>query len=57
MTKKQKKLFKGLKSEKKRVKFISDLVDQQKTLGRHEYWRKLYNRKCAKKGVRPPVAA
>ncbi len=57
MTKDQKKKFKKLKSEKKKLAFIAKLIDQQQALGRHEYWRKVYLRKCAKKGVRPPLAA
>ena len=57
MTKKQKKAYKKLKNNKKKIAFIESLMDQQKELGRHEYWRKVYLRKCAKKGVRPPVAA
>lgn len=57
MTKKQKKSYKKLKNNKKKIAFIERLIDQQKQLGRHEYWRKVYLRKCAKKGVQPPVAA
>ncbi|MEM7170772.1 MAG: DUF1289 domain-containing protein [Pseudomonadota bacterium] len=53
MTKKQKKSFGKLKSDKKKMAFMTELLDQQKALGRHEYWLKAYVRKCAKKGVRP----
>ncbi len=57
MTKKQKKKYKKLKSGKNKLAFIAKLVDQQKDLGRHGYWLRVYTRKCAKKGIRPPVAA
>ena len=57
MTKKQKKKYKKLQSGKEKLAFITKLVSQQKDLGRHAYWLKVYTRKCAKKGVEPPVAA
>ena len=57
MTKKQKKKYKKLQSGKDKLAFITKLISQQKDLGRHEYWLKVYTRKCAKKGVEPPVAA
>ena len=57
MTKKQKKAFRGLKGEKKKLKFIAKLMGQQRAIGRHDYWRRVYLRKCAKKGVKPPLAA
>ena len=57
MTKKQKKMFRRLKSGRKRLRFITDLVDEQTALGRHDYWRKMYLRKCKKKGAKPPLAA
>ncbi len=57
MTKKQKKAFRGLKTEKKKLKFITKLVRQQHAVGRHHYWRRVYLKKCAKKGVEPPLAA
>ena len=53
MTKKQKKAFRGLKGEKKKLKFIAKLVAQQRAIGRHDYWRRVYLRKCAKQGVKP----
>ena len=57
MTKKQKKKYKTLGSSKDKLAFITKLVGKQKDLGRHAYWLKVYTRKCAKKGLRPPVAA
>ncbi len=57
MTKKQKKKYKKLGSAKDKLAFIGQLVDRQKDLGRHEYWLKVYTRKCAKKGLRSPLEA
>lgn len=57
MTKKQKKRFKSLKDRDEKLDFIAGLVEEQKTLGRHDYWRKVYLKKCTKKGIKPPVAA
>ena len=57
MTKKQKKAFNKLSSNKKKIEFIGKLIFQQKELDRHAYWHKMYVRKCAKKGMQPPLAA
>ncbi len=57
MTKNQKKAFGGLKGNKKRVAFIRELIGQQRLFGRHDYWLKVYAKKCAKKGVKLPTAA
>lgn len=55
MTKKQKKTYKKLGSDKDKLAFIGKLVARQKDLGRHDYWLKVYTRKCAKKGIPPPI--
>ena len=57
MTKKEKKKFKGLKKRDDKVAFLKTLVAQQKELGRHDYWKKVYLKKCDKKGIKPPLAA
>lgn len=57
MTKKQKKKYKKLDSGQDKLAFIVKLVSKQKDLGRHDYWLRVYTRKCAKKGVRSPVTA
>lgn len=57
MTKKQKKKFGKIKSNKDKIRFIEILIERQKELGRHAYWRKIYTRKCEKKGVRLPFPA
>ena len=55
MTKKQKKKYKKLDSGNDKLAFITKLVSKQKDLGRHDYWLRVYTRKCEKKGVRLPV--
>ena len=57
MTKKQKKKFKSLKGRDEKLDFIARLMNEQKALGRHAYWRKVYQKKCDKKGIKPPIAA
>ena len=57
MTKKQKKAFRRLKGDRKKLKFIARLMKEQQAIGRHDYWRRVYLKKCAKKGIRPPLAA
>lgn len=57
MTKKQKKQFKSLKKRDDKLVFLARLMEDQKVLGRHDYWRKVYLKKCAKKDIRPPIAA
>ena len=55
MTKEQKKRFKKLDGKKKRLKFVSALLEQQSELGKYRHWLIAYDRKCRKKGVENPV--
>ena len=52
MTEAQKKMFKTLKAEH-RAAFIDLLRHQQAHLGQYSHWAPAYEKKCAKKGVRP----
>lgn len=55
MTKAQKSLFKELKSNKHRHAFIYMLTKQQSDMGKYKAWAPAYERKCEKKGVKPPI--
>jgi len=55
MTEKQKKAFKKLDGEKRKLAFLGDLLRQQATLGDFRHWHKAYARKCRKKGEPNPV--
>lgn len=55
MTKPQKKMFKRLDGAKARAAFVQMLLAQQQVVGFKAGWVKAYRRKCAKKGVEPPV--
>lgn len=55
MTKDQKKRFKKLDGGKARRRFLSELVEQQKSLGKYRHWEIAYDRKCQKKGVENPI--
>ena len=56
MTKAQKKMFKTLKKPEHREAFVTMLVHQQNDLGLFRHWAPAYLKKCAKKGVMPPLA-
>jgi predicted Fe-S protein YdhL (DUF1289 family) len=51
MTKNQKKLFKKLKSNYNKKKFINLIYNQQKAFGKFKHWEKIYQKKCDKKNV------
>ncbi|AKS46361.1 hypothetical protein SAMN05444287_1476 [Octadecabacter temperatus] len=53
MTKAQKSLFKELKKNKSREAFVEMLIQQQDRLGKYSHWTSKYNKKCAKKKVKP----
>ena len=53
MTKAQKSLFKGLKTDKHREAFVEMLVGQQSRMGKYRHWAPQYLRKCLKKKVKP----
>ena len=55
MTKDQKALAKATKRPAHRRAFVTMLVHQQAALGRFGHWRAAYLKKCAKKGVVPPL--
>ncbi len=57
MTKKDKRAFKKKNGKNAKVGFLIELIKKRKELGRYDYWRKMYLRKCAKKGIKPPIAA
>lgn len=57
MTKAQKKMFKALKRPEHREAFVEMLMHQQGGLGRYSHWLPSYEKKCRKKGVRPPELA
>ncbi|SHJ18003.1 hypothetical protein SAMN04488012_105237 [Palleronia salina] len=56
MTKAQKKIFKALKKPEHQRAFIEMLAHQQSDLGKYSHWTEAYLKKCAKKGVTPPIA-
>ena len=51
MTKNQKKLFKKLKSNYNKKKFINLIYNQQKAFGKFKQWEKIYQKKCDKKDI------
>lgn len=53
MTKAQKSLFKELKKDRHKATFIDMLILQQDEMGKFPAWRGMYEKKCAKKGVKP----
>jgi len=55
MSKKQKKSFKGLDSNKKRWRFIVALMEQHGNLGGFPMWPRAYRKRCRKKGVACPL--
>lgn len=57
MTKTQKKMFKSLSKPEHQAAFLHMLQAQQSDLGKFSHWTPAYLKKCAKKGVKPPVAA
>lgn len=57
MTKAQKSLFKELKKDKHRSAFVDMLIQQQNSIGGFHAWPALYQKKCKKKGFKPPKAA
>ena len=57
MTERQKKEFKRLDGSKAKRAFLTDLVDQQATVGKYRHWEPEYRRKCRKKGVECPLDA
>lgn len=54
MTKAQKSLYKALKKDSHRDAFIDMLMTQQERMGKYSGWQVAYQKKCAKKGVKPP---
>ncbi|MBB5515580.1 hypothetical protein FHS89_001592 [Rubricella aquisinus] len=56
MTKPQKSLFKTLKKDKHRRAFVEMLAKQQAQMGKFTAWLPAYLKRCAKKGVKPPVS-
>ncbi|MEL6235444.1 MAG: DUF1289 domain-containing protein [Pseudomonadota bacterium] len=55
MTKDQKSLFKKIKKDRHRLAFLQMLVAQQGHMGKFKAWPELYAKRCAKKGVTPPI--
>ncbi|SDW28899.1 DUF1289 domain-containing protein [Roseicitreum antarcticum] len=55
MTKDQKSMFKKLKKETHQRAFLDLLVHQQNDMGKFSHWRLAYLKRCAKKGVPPPL--
>lgn len=55
MTKAQKKMFDRL-PKRDRQAFVELLLHQQRTLGNYAHWKRVYAKKCAKKGA-PPLGA
>ena len=49
MTKNQKKLFKKLKSNYNKKKFINLIYNQQKAFGKFKHWEKIYQKNVIKK--------
>lgn len=56
MTKAQKSLFKTLKKDTHKRAFVELLEHQQNDMGKFKGWRIAYSKKCAKKGVKYPLA-
>ena len=57
MTKTQKKMFKRLKKNPERGAFLAFLRAQQAVMGKYSAWAPAYQRRCLKKGIKPPAAA
>ena len=55
MSKKQKKNFKKIGSTKRRLRFISELMDQQDELGGFPMWPRAYRKVCRKKKTECPL--
>ncbi len=55
MTKDQKAMFKRLKKTSDQEAFLQMLLSQQEVMGKYSAWKPAYLRKCAKKGVKPPL--
>tara|TARA_B100001250_G_C19576352_1_gene689933 strand:- start:511 stop:687 length:177 start_codon:yes stop_codon:yes gene_type:complete len=51
MTKNQKKLFKKLKTNLNKKRFIQLIYNQQQVFGRFKHWEKVYKKKCDKKDI------
>lgn len=56
MTKAQKRMFKALRKVEHQNAFLVMLMHQQSDLGKYGHWQPAYLKKCARKGVTPPVA-
>lgn len=57
MSKSEKSSFKKLDSNKKRRRFIAELLVKQDEMGGFGHWPPAYRRKCRKKGVACPIDA
>ena len=55
MTKAQKSAFKKLKKDKHREAFLELVIAQQAIMGRYSHWVAAYEKRCGKKGVKPPA--
>jgi len=55
MSKQQKRSFKKLGSDKKRWRFIVELMEQQRELGGFPMWPRAYRKRCRKKGIECPL--
>jgi len=56
MTKAQKSLMKKAKKPAQVEAFVQLLITQQESMGKYRAWPLAYARKCAKKGVKPPLS-
>lgn len=55
MSKAQKKAFKKLDGRKERLRFLLELMEQQRDLGGFPMWLRAYRKRCRKKGVDCPL--
>jgi len=55
LRKSQKKSFKKLSGQKKKLKFIRKLMQQQKDLGGYPMWPRAWRKRCRKKDVTCPL--
>ncbi|MEL6292284.1 MAG: DUF1289 domain-containing protein [Pseudomonadota bacterium] len=55
MSKRQKKKFKSLKGTAKRLRFISELLEQHQQLGGYPMWPRAYRKVCRKKAIDCPL--
>ncbi|WGH79425.1 DUF1289 domain-containing protein [Jannaschia ovalis] len=55
LTKPQKKAFKPVKAPAARAALVRLIARQQAAMGGFGHWRAAYLKRCAKKGVTPPV--